>query len=91
MYSVVWSQTAVKDLAEIWTRGDSEAREAITRANAALAQRLQEEPFEASESREGNNRVIFMAPLGVLFQVDVEASRVRVDHVWQFQPPRRRS
>lgn len=91
MYSVVWSQRAVRDLAELWTRGSSETREAITRATAALAQSLHEDPFEGSESREGNNRVIFIAPLCVLFKVDVQASRLRVDHVWQFRSPRHRS
>jgi hypothetical protein len=91
MFQVVWGQRAMNDLAEIWIRGDSTLRQAITQATHALDQTLQDDPFESSESREGNDRVIFASILGVLFEVDVDSRIVRVEHVWQFKPPRRKT
>jgi hypothetical protein len=38
-----------------------------------------------SESREGEVRVLFARPLGVLFEVDTEQKTVWILHVWAFR------
>ena len=91
MFQVVWGQRAVNDLAEIWMQGDSTLRQAVTQATHNIEQALRDDPFETSESREGEDRVIFAPPLGVLFEADLESRIVRVEHVWRYQPPRRRA
>jgi hypothetical protein len=81
MFRVVWLQRAVNDLAAVWTQADSARRRAITAATNAIDRELSEDPFRSSESRVGEERVLFTNPLGVLFQVDLVARTVRVEHV----------
>ena len=69
MFHVEWLQTALNQLAAIWTQADSTLREAITAASYWVDQQLQTDPYRASESRAGGRRVCFVSPLGILFRV----------------------
>jgi hypothetical protein len=91
MFQVVWLRGALHDPAEIWSQGDSTLRQAIAQATHTIDQTLRDDPFETSESREGEDGVIFVPPLGVLFEVDLDSRTARVEHVWRYRPPRRRA
>lgn len=62
MYEVHWLQGALDDLTTIWLEGDSVLRQAITLATNALDNELARVPFQSSESREENERVLFAYP-----------------------------
>jgi hypothetical protein len=67
MFEVEWVQEAVDDLAELWTTGDSLARQSLTRATHTIDQELRTDPFRNSESREGEVLIMFADSLGLLF------------------------
>jgi hypothetical protein len=85
MYRVEWLREAVDELADIWVNADSQLRQAITQVTHNLDRELQADPFRESESREGEVRVVFARPLGVLFEVDAAQRIVRILHVWAFR------
>ncbi len=87
MFRVEWLQEAVGELAAIWTKADSPSRQALTRATHALDQEFQADPFRHSESREGEVRILFADPLGVLFEVDPGRRIVWVLHIWTLRRP----
>jgi ParE toxin of type II toxin-antitoxin system, parDE len=82
---VEWLREAVNELADIWIKADSPLRQNITEATQTLDQELQRDPFQHSESREGNARILFARPLGILFEVDPRQGVVWVLHVWSFR------
>jgi len=83
-YTVRWKQSALNDLASLWTAADSTGRREITPAAHAIDQQLQADPDDLGESRPGGRRVFFVPPLGVLYRVDVTRGVVRVLQVWLF-------
>ncbi len=81
-YSVIWVPSANAELAEIWNSASDRA--VITAAADTLDQLLKFHPFDVSESRENEKRIVFVPPLGAIFRV-YEADRlVRVAQVWRF-------
>ncbi|NUQ62498.1 MAG: hypothetical protein HUU20_08415 [Pirellulales bacterium] len=88
MFRVAWKQTALNELAQAWTQADADQRAAITAAVQAIDRTLQIEPESQGESRSHDQRVLFEAPLGVVYEVAPRLSSVTVVHVWAF---RRRS
>jgi hypothetical protein len=85
MFQIVWLQAALDELADIWTRADSAARKAITAAAHTVDQSLETAPRDQGESREGEDRVFFVHPLGIQFDIDDVRARVRVLHVWDIR------
>jgi hypothetical protein len=85
MFRVEWLSEAVSELADIWIKADSQSRQVITEATHNLDRELQTDPFRESESREGEVRVLFTRPLGVLFEVDAAQRIVWILHVWSFR------
>jgi hypothetical protein len=53
MFRVEWLQSALDDLASLWTRADSALRRAITVATHELEQRLARDPHNEGEARSG--------------------------------------
>jgi hypothetical protein len=88
MFYVVWLQTALNELAAIWTAADSSIRQAITDATNAIDAELRINPELKGESRTGGRRIFFAFPLGVLFAIDRQRRTVFVTRVWDI---RRRS
>lgn len=84
-YQVDWSPRAEQDLASLWL--DSTQREAVTRAAHAVDQLLQVDAHERGESRTANTRILFEAPLWVIFHADPPLGRALVVRVWA-QPQR---
>jgi hypothetical protein len=75
-------QVALDELATIWMQADSTLRTAITAAAHTVEQQLTADPYQASESREGEERVTFVAPLGFEIEIDLQKRIVWVGHVW---------
>jgi hypothetical protein len=85
MYRVEWLQTALNQLAALWTPADSTLRQAITAASHQIDQQLQTDPISASESRPGGRRVFFASPLGILFRMEADGQTVSILRVWLFR------
>ena len=85
MFRVDWAQSALNELAGLWTQADSAMRQAITAASQQIHQRLESDPLNEGESREGGQRILFVFPLGVLFEVDQQQAVVRVLQVWSYR------
>jgi len=66
MFRVEWLQDALDELTRLWMQADSALRQAITAATHAIDQELQVDPYRQSESREDDERVLFVYPLAVL-------------------------
>lgn len=85
MFRVRWVQTASDELTTVWMEADSATRQIITAGAHAVDRELQMTPEEKGESRNGNERIFFAYPLGVLYAVDAIASTVWVTHVWNIR------
>lgn len=82
-YTVVWKPEAERHLATIWNQ--SPDRNGVARATHIIDQTLGTGPQEAGESREEGFRVLFVRPLGVMFEVSPDDRKVRVVTVWAFE------
>jgi hypothetical protein len=80
-YSVVWLKAAQDLLADIWVHAPD--RSAVTAASNLIDVLLARDPFADSESREGNDRVMWAKPLGVAYTVSDDDCRVTVWAVWR--------
>jgi hypothetical protein len=85
MFTVRWKRSASNELADLWTRGDSATRQAITEATDRIDRALARDPENQGESRQPGVRVFFEFPLGVRFEIDAEHSIVRVLQVWSYR------
>ena len=83
-FTVIWSFTALNELAEIWLRASD--RQAVTDAAEAIDQLLEADPMDVGESRAGGRRILINPPLVVIFNVSVESGTVvvvRVRRPWR--------
>jgi hypothetical protein len=80
-WTVVWFESAQNHLAELWLQALD--REDVATAANTIDARLRRDPFQYSESRSGNNRVMFIPPLGVSFDVSIDDRLVTVLAVWR--------
>jgi ADP-ribosylglycohydrolase len=85
MFTVRWKRSALDELTRLWMLADSTMRQAITAATNEIDQGLKQEPAGKGESRDGNDRVWFVFPLGIRFEVNHEKAIVRVLQVWVYQ------
>lgn len=85
MFQVVWDPNALDELAAAWLRADSTVRQAITDAVQAIDHQLESFPDQQGESRADNQRILFHAPLGIVFEVDVQSHLVWVIHTWSYR------
>jgi hypothetical protein len=83
-FKVIWQPAAHDDLAEQWLGASSERRGKITEAAREVELALKHNPQDVGESRVNERRVFFVAPLAVLFEVDEQASVVRILKTWLF-------
>jgi plasmid stabilization system protein ParE len=81
-YVVEWTPSALQDLAEIWNTAAD--RSAVTAAANAIDAALARDALTQGESREGNVRILFIAPLAIFFTVDASSHLVRVHAVWRW-------
>jgi hypothetical protein len=85
MFIIYRSQTAMIPLAQTWEEADDCLRTAILSATYNLDKMLQDAPQEQGESRTRKTRVVFHAPLGVLYQVDEDKQMVHILRAWAYQ------
>ncbi len=82
IYTVVWLPAAERELAALWV--DPATRPGVTQAANQIDLLLRNDPDRLGESREVDQRVLFVTPLGVLFRIKLQDRLVEVIHVWKF-------
>lgn len=83
-FRLEWKQTATDELAAIWVIADSPTRHRITIAANEVDYLLRSDPYQHSESRDADRRILFVAPLAITFRVDESASEVEILRVRKF-------
>lgn len=83
--TIVWEESALNELADIWLRADASERRCITSATDELEHRLKTRPSEQGESRSRDRRIFHAPPLGVIFRVKEESQTVIVLRVWHIR------
>jgi hypothetical protein len=82
-WTVVYLPAAEQEHADLWL--DPGSRAEVTDAANRIDRMLERDPDQVGESRqEDDQRVLFVAPLGVLFRVKPQDCLVEVIHVWKF-------
>lgn len=90
MFWVEWVQTVLDQVTTYWTNADTDLRKAITAACHRIDLELAADPFKDSESREGDERVAFFAPLTVTFSVHETRRRVIISNLKLFKKRQRK-
>lgn len=80
-----WKRDASDELADIWVAADSADRREITTAVREIERSLESDPYQHSESRERDRRIIFCAPVALTFRVDSLMQRVEVLRIRRYQ------
>ncbi|MEI6257018.1 MAG: hypothetical protein WCQ77_10290 [Planctomycetota bacterium] len=81
-YSVFCTAAADGELAAIWISSDD--RKSVSQAAHDIEQALTTAPFTHGESRAGDLRIIFVAPLGARYLVLPEDQRAVIVQFWTF-------
>ncbi len=84
MYRVEWLQSALDELARLWTQADSSLRQAVSMATHQLDEILKNDPVHEGESRTKGRRITFLSPLAVIFRVEADDRAVTVVDVFLF-------
>ena len=84
MFRVRWKKSALADVAALWTAANSADRQTITRASHQIDQMLRGDPAAQGESRPRGRRIMFVAPLGILFRVQPGQATVSILQVWRY-------
>jgi hypothetical protein len=80
-WTVIWRPSPQNDLAQLWL--DAADRGAVRDAADAIDANLARDPYAWSESRWGQMRIMIVAPLAVLSEVDDANRLVTVLAVWR--------
>jgi hypothetical protein len=86
MFRVEWIQSALDELARLWTQADAALRQGLSAAGNEIDRRLQRNPVNEGESRPEGRRITFVAPLAVTFRADVASRTVTVIEIRLFRP-----
>jgi hypothetical protein len=62
MYTVLWTESSLDELATLWLEADATLRQIITAAQSQIDHLLERSPAELGESRPANRRVAFVPP-----------------------------
>jgi hypothetical protein len=81
-WTVRWKKSALGVLANLWMNANSDLRRQITAATNLIDRLLQYDPQTIGESREGDDRVEYVPPLGIRFEVNKATHVVNVLHTW---------
>ena len=81
-YTVEWLPSAEQELADLWNHAAD--RNEVTAAANSVDAALSRDPLSLGESRGGKTRIVFDAPLAILFDVDVAARKVTVWDLWRW-------
>jgi hypothetical protein len=81
-YTVLWTAEAEDELAELWIAAVDRA--AVSFAANEIDVILRNDAPEQGESREGDERILLVPPLGVLFKVLANDRAAYVFAVWRY-------
>lgn len=81
MSTVVWDESALDRLADIWVQATPADRIKIDAAVQRINRTLLRNPDQQGESRPANLRILIVPPLAVLFRV-TPPDLATVTHVW---------
>ncbi len=84
MFSIFRTGEATLPLKHAWEQGGDTFRKAVLKATHAIDKALARDPHEQGESRDGETRILFSAPVGVLFEIDDANRRVNVLRAWAY-------
>ena len=84
MYTVIWLDAALDDLADLYVAADPANRERMAAGLVRLNRRLADHPQEEGESREGSYRLAFADLLAIRFRVEFKSMAVRVTRVYPY-------
>jgi hypothetical protein len=84
MFTVIWKNSALNQLAEIYVSVTPEQRNKIFEAVTDLNARLEVGPLEIGESRGHIDRIVFVPLLSLFYSVDQVSKVVRVTWVMKF-------
>jgi hypothetical protein len=84
MYSIYRSEASTFSLRQTWNQADEQQQRAIFSASHQIDEELKIDPHKKGESRPGRKRVLFQAPLAVLYRVDHSRKLVRIIRTWTF-------
>ena len=79
-YRVFWDPDAFRGLRRAWIA--AKQPEAGIRAFDVIEQTLSLDAHLQGESRDGENRILIVPPLGVIFQANPERSEVLIVDAW---------
>ena len=82
-YTVTWAKSAEGHLADLWSNAVD--RESIRRACDELDAVLGQRPASLGESRSGDTRIAFVAPVAMEYEISEEDRTVLVLAVWKFR------
>ena len=85
MFSVEWSEESLQELAALWVRIESDSRALVTAACHDADRRLHVDPLGEGESRFGSQRILFIAPVALIYQLEPDEQTVTVLHAHFFQ------
>lgn len=83
-FKIKWQPAARDELTDLWLEATSDIRRKVTASARDIDRALKHNPQNAGESRPNDRRVLFAAPLAVLFEVDEDAEIVRILKTWRF-------
>jgi hypothetical protein len=84
-FAVVWTRAALQQLTSLLIAATDQT--AVSDASVEVERRLSADPLGEGEARDGDERLIFVPPLAVLFVVDAVAGVVHVVSVgWSGDP-----
>lgn len=78
-YTVTWHPTMEERLAELWMAASD--RDAMTAATNEIDSTLADDPFRVGESRSDNQRIWFVPPLIIVYEVGEDDRLVTIKDV----------
>ncbi len=82
IYQVIWEPSAEKELTRLWL--DSSQPDVVKLAADEIDMLLKTDPLDAGESRSDDRRILFVAPLAVVYRAFEADRRVKVLRVWRY-------
>jgi hypothetical protein len=80
-YRVIWRERATNQLAHLWLSGRDRYR--IDDAVKRLDEEWARDPRSLGEERDGDERIVFIEPIGSRFRVDPLHKVVHVEAIWR--------
>jgi hypothetical protein len=74
--------SAEQELADVWLAASDRA--AVTRAAHQIDQELRTDSHTRGELHAGDRRILYIEPLGVLFEISLDDRIARILQVWAF-------